>query len=167
MEIEITEEIEKYKKIGLFKKPGNQLLNFLDFKKDELVLINIKLFPFKSIFINNVSERFAKHLILTTEKLYFVLNRGWILKEFFPYSEITNILVTKKWYISGEIPVIIIKTMKNTYEILFATPFSYKKKIGGIVDCIKRRNSKINVEINSKYEENFFKEILFTKIKFK
>jgi hypothetical protein len=164
---DIVQEIENYKKIGLFKKPKKQLINFLDLREDEKILINLRLFPLKSIFINNVRERYAKRLILTTERIIFIIDRGYLFKEFFPYSEITETLVTRKWYTSGEIPVVIIKTVNNNYEILFATPFSYKKKIGGIVNCIKRMNPGINIEITPKYEENFLKEVLFTKIKFK
>jgi len=168
MEIEdIAIEIENYKKIGLFKKPKDRDLNFLDLRNDEKVLINLRLFPFKSIFINNIKERYAKRLILTTKRIIFIINRGYIFKEFFPYNDITDLLITKKWYISGDFPVIIIKTVSDTYEILFATLFPYRKKIHGIIDCIKKRNPKIDMKIDSKYEENFFKEVLFTKIKFR
>lgn len=158
-------EIERNKRIRLFKRPNK--FDLLNLTRDEEILINLRLFPLKSIFINNIKERYAKRLILTTERIIFIINRGYIFKEFFPYNDITDLLITKKWYISGEIPVIIIKTVSNTYEILFATPFSYRKKIQGIIDCIKKRNPRINVEIDSKYEEKFFKEILFSKIKFK
>jgi hypothetical protein len=161
-------EIEKYKKISLFKKKSkNQLLNFLDLRGDEKVLINIRLFPLRSIFINNIREQYAKRLILTTERIIFLIDRGYIFKEFFPYNEITDLLITKKWNISGDFPVIIIKTTNNIYEVLFATLFPYRKKIQEIVDCIKKKNPKIHLEIDPKYEENYLKEILFTKIKFK
>jgi hypothetical protein len=61
----------------------------------------------------------------------------------------------------------VITTDKSRYEILFSTLFPYRKKIHEIINCIKRRNPVINVKIDSKYEENYFKEVFFTKIKFK
>lgn len=164
---DIVVEIESYKNIGLFTKPKKQLLDFLILQQDEEILINLRLIPSRSIFKNDIRERYAQRLILTTERIIFIINKGYILKEFFPYTQITDILVTKRWYISGDHPVIVIKTANDTYEVLFLSLFSYKKKIQGIVDCIKKRNPKINVEIDSKYEENHLKEILFTKIKFK
>jgi len=164
---DIAIETKKYKKIGLFKKPKNRLLSLLDLKHSEEVLINLRLFPFRSIFKNDIKERYAKRLVLTTERIIIVIKRNWILKYSLPYYEVTDIFITKEWYISGDFPVINIKTANDTYKILFTTLFPYRKKIQAIVDCIKKRNPKINVEIDSKYTENFRREILFTKIKFK
>jgi len=159
-------EIEKYKKIGLFKKPKNQLLNFLDLTPDEKVLINLRLFPLKNIFINNIRESYAKRLILTTKRIIFILNRGYLFKEFFQYETITDILITTKSLTINDYPVIVIKTASNTYEILFTKIFPYDKKIKGIVDCIKNRNPNISVKIDSKYDDADYSP-LFTKIELK
>ena len=164
--IDIATEIETNKKIGLFKKPKNKLLNFLDLTPNEKVLINLRLFPLKNIFINNVKEPYAKRLILTTKRIIFILNRGYIFKEFFQYETITDILITTKLVISNDYPVIMIKTSSNIYEILFTKIFPYDGKIKGIVDCIKNRNPNINVEIDSKYDDADYSS-LFTKIEFK
>ena len=176
MKENISAEIEKYKKMGLFKKPKNRLLNFLDLKDKEELLINLRLFPLRSVFINSVRERYPMHLILTTERIIFMLNRGWLLKEFLPYGAITEILITRKGVSSSDFPVIMIKTLSDTYEILFTTFFPYRKKINGIVDCIKNRSPDTNVRIDSKYHDdedvisvirNSFKDLLLIKIKFK
>lgn len=159
-------EIENYKRIGLFKKPKTQLLNFLDLTPDEKVLINLRLFPLKNIFINNVREPYAKRLILTTKRIIFILNRGYLFKEFFKYETITDILITMKLVISKNYPVIMIKTSGNTYEILFTKIFPYDRKIKGIVKCIQNRNSNINVKIDSKYDDSNYSP-LFTKVEFK
>jgi len=163
----IIAEIERNKELGLFSKPKKTLLDFLILPRDEEILINMRLFPLKNVFKNDIRERYAKRLILTTTRVIFVLNKGYILKESFLYSQITGILITKKWYISSDHPVIIIQTENDKYEILFVPLFSHKKKIQGIVECIRKRNPKLNIEIDPKYEEHFLKDILFTKIKFK
>jgi hypothetical protein len=162
----ILMEVENYKKVGLFKVPKKKLLDLLALGVNEEVLINLRIFPGRSIFRDNIRERYAKCLVLTTERI-FIINRGWIIKEAISFDKIKEVLVTRKWQISSDVPVIIIKTINSVYDIYFYSIFFYKKKIWGIVDCIKKRNSKINVEIDSKYEENYLKEILFTKIKFK
>ena len=164
----INTERNTYQKIGLYKKPNKKLLNFLDLQHDEEVLINLSLFPFKNLFINDVKERFAKHLILTTQRVIFILNRGYLIKEFFTYNQITSIGVTSKWHISGDFPVIILKTATDVYELVFSTLFTYRKKISGIVDCIKTRNRDIEISIDWKGSSiDYIKEILLTKIKFK
>jgi hypothetical protein len=164
----INTERNTYQKIGLYKKPNKKLLNFLDLQHDEEVLINLSLFPFKNLFINDVKERFAKHLILTTQRVIFILNRGYLIKEFFTYNQITSIVVTSKWHISGDFPVIILKTATDVYELVFSTLFTYRKKISGIVDCIKTRNRDIEISIDWKGSSiDYIKEILLTKIKFK
>jgi hypothetical protein len=165
----IINEIENYKKAGLFKRPKKKLLDLLDLKYDEEVLINLSLIPSRSILKNNVRERYAKCLVLTTERI-FIINRGWIIKEVISFDKITNVLVTRKWLISADLPVIIIKTVNNSYEIYFHSIFSYKKKIKGIIACIKNRNFNINIEIDLRYSDDiisFIKDSLFTKIKFK
>jgi hypothetical protein len=140
----------------------------LDLHHDEEVLINLSLFPFKNIFINDVKERFAKRLILTTQRVIFILNRGYLIKEFFTYNQITSIVVTTKWHISGDFPVITIKTANDMYEVLFCSLFTYRKKINGIIDCIKTRNRDIEISIDWKGNSiDYIKEILLTKIKFK
>lgn len=164
--IDVAPEIEKYKKIGLFKKPKNQLLNFLALTTHEEVLINLRLFPIIGIFINNIREPYAKRLILTTNRIIFILNRGYLFKEFFQYETISDILITTKLVSAKDYPVIMIKTLGNTYEILFTKIFPYDRRIKGIVDCIKNRNPNISVEINSKYDDADYSP-LFTKIEFK
>lgn len=136
MDIE-TREIERFKEIDLYKKSYKQLLGFVNLNTNEEILINLRLFPFGNIFINNVRERYAKYLILTTDRIIFVVNRGYLSKKFFSYNKITDIVTTRKWYISGNQPVIIIKTENNTYEIMFTTLF-YRKQVEGIVNCIKK-----------------------------
>lgn len=162
-------EIENYKKAKLFKRPKKKLLDLLNLGGDEEVLINLRIFPFRSLLINNVRERYAKCLILTTKRI-FIINRGWIINEVISFDEIKDVLVMRKWLISVEAPVIIIKTINSAYEIYFHSMFSYKKKIEGIVDCIKNRNFNINVKIDPKYGDDvisFMKDSLFAKIKFK
>ncbi len=163
-------EKEKYKEIGLFTTPQKRLLYLLDLKQNEEILINLRVAPSRSIFINNIRERYAKRLVLTNERI-FIINRGWILKGFIQFNKITDVLLTKKWDISSDFPVLIIKTDSDTYEIFFyASIFSRKKirqKMEGILNCIKEGNPNINVKIDVQQDDNLIKEVLFTKIKFK
>ncbi len=158
-------EIDKYRKAGLYKKPKKQLLNLLGLKRNKEILINFRIFPSRSIFKNDIRERHAKYLVLTTERI-FIVNRGWIIKEVISFDEITDVLVMRKWQISTDVPVIIIKTINDSYEIFFYGFFSKIKKIKGIIDCIKERNPNINLEIDLK-EDSSIRDTLFTKIKFK
>lgn len=169
-----TIEVEKYRKIGLFKKPKKSLLHLLDLNHNEEILINLRLFPLRSIFINNIKEGYAMRLVLTTERIIFILNRGWILKEFITYDSINEILLTRKRINSSTFPEVMIKTSTNTYEILFTTLFPYRDKINGIVDCMKNRNPNINAGIDSEYHDNddiiglikaSIKDLLLIKIK--
>jgi hypothetical protein len=167
----MTDEIDTYKKAGLFKNPSKKLLKILDLTSSESILINLKVVPFRAILKNNKEEPTASNIILTTGKLIFVSN-GWVMKynETVSYNEIQDILVTKKELHKAEVPVIIIKTENDTYEIFFFE-ISLKrifKKINGIIDCIRKRNPNIDIRIDLK-EESYFKEIkeiFSTEIKF-
>ena len=57
-----SDEIDAYKKAGLYKKPTKRVLSFLDLIQDEEVLINLKLSPAREIFINGVKEKYGEHL---------------------------------------------------------------------------------------------------------
>lgn len=167
----ISDEINTYKKAGLFKNPSKKLLKILDLTTSESILVNLKVIPFRAILKNNKEEPTATNFILTTENIIFI-NNGWVMKynETVTYNEIQEILVTKKVLHKAEVPVIIIKTGNDTYEIFFFE-ISLKrkfKKINGIIDCIRKRNPSINISIDLK-EESYFKEIkeiLSTEIKF-
>ena len=104
--------------------------------------------------------------------MIFIINRGYIFKEFFTYNAITDVLITTKLIVVNDYPVIVIKTLNNTYEILFTKIVPYGNKIKGIVDCITNRNPNIHVKKDSKYYDaddtvSFIKDSLFTKIKLK
>jgi hypothetical protein len=157
-------EQDNYLKLGLYRKPKEKLINLLDLHHDEKILINLRLIPLRTVFINNNRERFPIRLILTTQRVIFFLNRGYLIKEFFAYNKITSIVVTRKWYSLGQFPAIIIKTASDVYEVLFPSLFPYKKKFNGIIECIKKRNTEITIEMNLK---SHIKEIADTKIEFK
>jgi hypothetical protein len=92
----MTIEAEKYKKIGSFKNFAKKLSYLLDLRKNEDVLINLRVAPSRSILKNNVRERYAKRFVITNERI-FIINRGWILGESILFNEITDVLVTKKF----------------------------------------------------------------------
>ena len=168
--IEISKEREIYKKDGLFKKPTKLVLSFLDLIQDEEVLINLKLSPARELFINSVKEKYGQHLVLTTRRIVLIINRGYIFKEFFTYDTITDILLTRKWIITADMPTIMIKTSNTTYEVVFLSSFLYKKKIKGIIDCVKIRNPNISVKVDTQYNDDILsimKDTLFTKIQLK
>lgn len=163
-------EIESYKKAKLLKKPGKKLLDLLNLKGDEEILINLRIFPFKSICKDNVWERYAKCLVLTTKRI-FIINSGWFINDVISFDEITDVIATRKYVFSSRKPVISIKSVNNLYDVFFNTifPFPYREKIAGIVDCIKNRNPNVNVNIDIKDDdpiEVLFKA-LFNEIKFK
>ena len=170
MNNDLEKEREKYQNIGLFKKPSKKLIFSLDLMDNEIILINLKVFPTLGIHKNEKREPTAKNLILTNKRIIF-FSLGWVMKfnESISYDEIVQISVNKKWLISADFPVIIIKTETNAYQI-FLLGLSFKKKlrkIDGIINCIKIRNPNIDIQMEiTREEDNFVKEVLDTEVKF-
>jgi hypothetical protein len=158
-------EIKYYKKIGLFKMPDNSILNLLRLKNNEKILINLKIFPFRSIFKNDIRERHAQFLILTNDRI-LIIRKDISISDIILFDDLTNLIISKKWLMTADLPVISIKTSTDLFDIYFYKIAPYKKKIEGIISCIQQRNPKISIENNLK-EDNLIKNILFSKIKFK
>ncbi len=167
MNEDINKEKEIYRKIGLYQKPAKKLLDLLDLEDHETILINLRVIPFMGIYKNGEREVTANHLILTTERIIFV-NQGWVMKynESVSYYEIRNILATIKWLISADVPVMIIKTTDNSYEIFFLGVFFKKKynRINGIIECVKKRNPDVEIQMDLR-PYTFTKDVLLTEVK--
>jgi hypothetical protein len=151
----MIEEIENYKKIGLFRPPKKKLLDLLNLGGDEEVLINLRIFPLKNIYKNNELERYAKCVIFTNKRI-FIIHRGWLINDIISFDEITDVIAMRKPLRSPyTLPVIVIKSANNLYEIFFNT-FTFssdREKIEGIIDCFQHRNSNINLKIDLKDDE--------------
>ena len=147
----LNKEIENYKKIGLFKKIPLRIFNLLGICENETILIYSRVFPFKSLFKNSI-RLILNNIVLTSERIIFVdyyfFSSGWRVKEVFSYDEIVEVVATMKKLGIKKEPVIIIKTIKDSYELFFRTLFPYRGKIKGIIDCIKKRNPNIPVTMD-------------------
>jgi hypothetical protein len=114
----------------------------LQLKSNEVLLINLKVFPFKSFFKNG-AEEIVKNLVLTTERVLFVdysfLGSGWRFREILLLDDIQYLTASK-----NEEPFIKFQTKENYFEIYFRNFIPYKNKIAGIMNCIKKRNSHVS-----------------------
>lgn len=146
----IISEIEKYKKSGLLKNPSRKIITILNLDPDDFILINCRIFPFNTFFKNDIQDLMS-NLVMTAKKIYFIdysfFAKGWRTKEFLSYDEIIEVSVAMKREFASKEPVLFIKA-KNNYEIHFRKLFPYRKKIHAIVECIKKRNPKVNFSID-------------------
>ena len=149
--LDINNEIENYNKVGLYRKPSKKIVDILNLSVGESVLINLKIFPFRTFFKDG-NRDIANNLILTSQGIYFLdysfFGSGWRMRKVISYGQIINVSFTSKKVFASEKPIFSINTANGLYEVLFSTFSPYREKIERIIDCIKKRNPKISVEID-------------------
>ena len=144
----LLQEIEANSKRGLFKQPSSKIVRLLALDSNEVILVNIRLFPFISFF-KDEGRDIASNLILTSKRCIFIdsalFSDGWRLREYIPYTDVIEVSAYKKHIHVSKEPFLTIKTNNSSYDLRFASFGSYKTKIDGILECLRNRNPKIRI----------------------
>lgn len=142
---EIAEEIAYYKKKGLYKIPTSKLRKLIHCMKDEYVLINLRMFPFRMMHKNG-EKLLIKRLLITNKRIllidFSVWGDGWIYKENIYIDQIYKVKLTEKRINIKNAPILILETQTgDEFEIFFSSFPNVKEKFRAIIDCIRTRNT--------------------------
>lgn len=160
MPIELQDEINQYKKAGLYKKLPESVIKGLGLACDEILLIALNSYS-KLIYKNGDGTILNKYgetcmlnkMVLTNKRICFLFERagGWQHVECLVYNDIKNVFIeTIPPIIPPITDALFSNLVRNVYNLIIKTEtaayilkggyHSKKDKFEDILSCIRKRN---------------------------